>query len=292
MMSNKLFFEEAFLHKLERLSILYRQAARGPHQGERRSSKRGQSVEFSDFRPYTSGDDFRRIDWNAYARLERFFIKLFVEEQDLTVHLLLDASQSMDWGEPNKQKFATQAAGALGYIALLGLDRVRLCVLGTPPFPITRGKRSALNLFTRLDSIDTALSKGSPTAWLHAYAANAGTPGPLVLFSDLLGDGWQKGLQILAGRGFDITLMHILSPDEVRPDLEGDLKLLDSESGSALEVTADYNLLSRYIKDLQSWRSEWARFSAMRSMHYIPLESSLTLDDLLFAVLPARGVLQ
>ena len=93
-------------------------------QGERRSSRRGQSVEFSDFRPYSLGDDFRRIDWNAYARLERLFIKLFVAEEDTTLHLLVDSTRSMDWGEPNKLRYAIQAAGALGYIALVGLDRV------------------------------------------------------------------------------------------------------------------------------------------------------------------------
>ena len=109
-------FDEAFLYKLERLSILSRRAMAGQLQGERRSPKRGQSVEFADFRPYTPGDDFRRIDWNAYARLERFFLKLFVEEEDLTVHLLVDTSRSMDWGQPNKLWYAVRAAGALGYI--------------------------------------------------------------------------------------------------------------------------------------------------------------------------------
>jgi len=124
------FFEEGFLRRLERLALIARQASAGKTQGERRSQKRGQSVEFSDFRPYVAGDDFRRIDWNAYARLERFFIKLFVEEEDLTVHLLIDASRSMRWGEPQKLWYAAQVAGALGYIALTGLDRVTVTAVG------------------------------------------------------------------------------------------------------------------------------------------------------------------
>jgi uncharacterized protein (DUF58 family) len=115
--SQSMLFDEAFLRKLERIAILSKRAAAGQLQGERRSSKRGQSVEFADFRPYSSGDDFRRIDWNAYARLERFFIKLFIEEEDLTVHLLVDTSKSMDWGNPNKLEYAIRSAGALGYIA-------------------------------------------------------------------------------------------------------------------------------------------------------------------------------
>src|SRR5512137_563064 len=107
-------FDEQFLRKLERLALLSRRVSAGQMQGERRSPKRGQSVEFSDFRPYVTGDDFRRIDWNAYARLERFFIKLFVEEEDLTVHILIDNSRSMDWGKPNKLEYAIQVGGALG----------------------------------------------------------------------------------------------------------------------------------------------------------------------------------
>jgi len=129
-MSRDRLFDEAFLRKLERLAILSRRAMAGQLQGERRSPKRGQSVEFADFRPYAQGDDFRRIDWNAYARLERFFIKLFIEEEDLTVHLLVDTSRSMDWGQPNKLWYAVRAAGALGYVALAGLDRVTVTAFG------------------------------------------------------------------------------------------------------------------------------------------------------------------
>ena len=125
-------FDEAFLRRLEQLAILSRQALSGQMQGERRSAKRGQSVEFADFRPYALGDDFRRIDWNAYARLERFFIKLFVSEEDVTVHLLVDVSRSMDWGTPHKLDYALRAAGALGYVALVGLDRVTVTALGHP----------------------------------------------------------------------------------------------------------------------------------------------------------------
>jgi uncharacterized protein (DUF58 family) len=159
-------FEEAFLRKLERLALLSRRAAAGQLQGERRSARRGQSVEFADYRPYVLGDDFRRIDWNAYARLERFFIKLFVEERELTLHLLVDNSLSMDWGEPNKLAYAVRAAGALGYIALLGLDRVSLTAVGAPnqrslPTHSLRGKNQAPKLFQMLLDMQVAPPNGS-----------------------------------------------------------------------------------------------------------------------------------
>jgi uncharacterized protein (DUF58 family) len=104
-------FDSAFLRKLDRLALLTRRAMAGEIQGERRSPRRGSSVEFADFRPYAIGDDFRQIDWNLYARMERFFLKLFVAEEELTIHLLVDNTASMDWGEPNKFLYARRAAG-------------------------------------------------------------------------------------------------------------------------------------------------------------------------------------
>ncbi|GAB4539304.1 MAG: DUF58 domain-containing protein [Anaerolineae bacterium] len=337
-------FDEAFLQKLERLAILSRRAMAGQLQGERRSPRRGQSVEFADFRPYAPGDDFRRIDWNAYARLERFFIKLFVEEEDLTVHLLVDASRSMNWGQPDKLWYAVRAAGALGYVALTGLDRVTVTVLnsgddgGVGYFPPHRGKGQALALFGFLQAIERSSRLSPPPATfaaadtpprqagdrsvspppgrslsgeparpptglaphLRAYAASATQPGPLLLFSDLLDDGWPDGLRALASRGFEITVLHILAPDEVNPEvapwlsenLSGDFKLLDIETGAEVEITADYELLARYRHGLAAWQEELRRFCNARAIHYVPVETTLPLEELLFAWLRQRGVLR
>ncbi len=299
-MSERL-FTEGFLQRLERLSLAARKAALGQTQGERRSPRRGQSVEFADFRPYVAGDDFRRIDWNAYARLERFFIKLFVEEEDLTVHFVLDASQSMRWGQPDKLDYAVHAAGALAYVALAGLDRVALSAVGAPPglaqFPPVRGKRLALPLFNYLLALKAQPANGNgqrpdPARVLQQYAANAGRPGPLVLLSDLMDDGWQEGLRALSGRGFEITVVHILSPDEAEPDFEGDFRLLDAEDGAPVEITADYELLSRYRAGVTAWHEDWRRFCAARGISYVPALTSLALDELLFAWLQKKGVLR
>ncbi len=294
-MSERL-FPEPFLRQLERLALLYRRAAAGPLQGERRSARRGQSVEFSDFRPYAIGDDFRRIDWNAYARLERLFIKLFVEEQDVTVHLLIDASRSMDWGEPNKLAFAARLAGALGYIALVGLDRVVVSALGDGrplamrSLPAMRGKQMALPLFNFLQTISP--SNGSPVTALNTYAANASSPGPMLLISDLMDDGWQTGLSYLAGRGFEISVMHTLSPDEIDPDLNGDFRLVDSEGRSSVEISADFETLQRYRAVVSTWRETWRQFCAARRIHYVPISTAQSLEDMLFAQLPMQGVLK
>lgn len=290
-------FDEAFLRKLERLAILSRRSLAGQMQGERRSPKRGQSVEFADFRPYTMGDDIRRIDWNAYARLERFFIKLFVEEEDLTVHILLDTSRSMKWGEPDKFRYAQRSAGALAYIALTGLDRVTVSALGGSQGYLDaylsprRGKNQALALFQFLQN----LRPGGRTDLgprLKAYAASSLPPGPLVLFSDLLDDGWADGLRALASRGYEVTILHTLAPDEVDPQLAGDLKLRDLETQAEVEITADYDLLQRYRAGLEAWRRELAAFSVARGMNYVPVLTSIPLDELLFAILRQRGVLR
>jgi uncharacterized protein (DUF58 family) len=301
-------FDEAFLRRLERLAILSRRAVAGQLQGERRSAKRGQSVEFADFRPYSTGDDFRRIDWNAYARLERFFIKLFIEEEDLTVHLLIDTSRSMDWGEPNKLGYALRAAGALGYVALVGLDRVTVTAMGgaesnghgnTSYFPPHRGKGQALALFSFLGRLNSG-GRTSLAPRLASYAAAAPQPGPLLLFSDLLDERWPDGLNALAARGFEVSVLHLLAPEEVNPGMSpwlnaaatGDFKLRDVESGAEVEITADYELLERYRRGLADWQEELRRFCGARSMVYVPVETSLPLDDLLFAWLRRRGVLK
>jgi uncharacterized protein (DUF58 family) len=295
-MDGNLLFDEIFLRKLERISILARRATIGQMQGERRSPKRGQSVEFADFRPYSPGDDFRRIDWNAYARLERFFIKLFVEEQDITVHILIDNSRSMNWGEPNKLEYAIRTAGALGYIALTGLDRVTIRSLAGASstndyFPPRRGKQNAFALFSFLQSL-SANGHADLGQNLISYATTASYPGPLLLLSDLMDDRWADGLRALAGRGFEVSVLHILSPDEISPEISGDLKLLDSETNSPVEITAEFDLIERYRAGLAAWQAEIHHFCAARGMHYAPIATSLPFEELLFAWLRRQGVLK
>lgn len=287
------------MRRLERLSLAARKSIAGQTQGERRSPRRGQSVEFADFRPYTAGDDIRRIDWNAYARLEKFFIKLFVEEEDVTIHFIVDASRSMRWGDPNKLDYAIRTAGALGYVALCGLDRITALAVGAGRdgvFPPQRGKRQALAYFDYLQALANPsvnpAAAADPARSLRVYAAGVKQAGPLLILSDLMDDGWLDGLRDLSARGFEISLIHILAPDEAEPVLEGDLKLLDAEGGAAVEITADYELLSRYRQNLGTWQAGLKEFCLRRGMHYVPLVTSLPLDRLLFQWMRQRGLLR
>ncbi len=290
-------FDSAFLRKLDRLALLTRRAMTGEMQGERRSPRRGSSVEFADFRPYTPGDDIRQIDWNLYARMERFFLKLFVAEEELTIHLLIDNSLSMDWGDPNKLNYARRIAGAFGYVSLSSLDRVTVTAFGAggdkqaQQLHGVRGKRGAFPLFSFLQNLSTG-SGTDLAAACQRYMRTATNVGPLLLCSDLLDANWKEALRALSSRPFEITMLHILSPQEIDPQLEGDFRLVDSEGGPTVEITADADLLQRYYANFHSWRNEVESFCNGRGINYLFVDTSVPVEDLVLSQMRERGVLR
>ena len=287
-------FDAAFVRKLDRMALLMKRSMVGDMQGERRSPKRGSSVEFADFRPYTPGDDIRQIDWNLYARMERFFLKLFVAEQELTVHLLLDNTASMDWGDPNKLLYARRAAGALGYIALSSLDRVTVTAFaneGARLLPRVRGKRGALPLFDFLQKMPAGRG-GSFVDSCRRYARSARNAGPLILCSDLMDNQWEEALRALMTRPLEITLLHTLAPQEIRPQLDGDFRLVDAEGGEPIEITADLESLRRYEENLQQWRNEIETFCNGRGITYLFADTSVPVEEFVLSTLRRRGVLR
>jgi uncharacterized protein (DUF58 family) len=294
-MTTEPLLDSTFLRKLDRLAILTRRPMAGDIQGERRSPRRGSSVEFADFRPYAVGDDIRQIDWNLYARAERFYLKLFVAEEELNVHLLVDTSASMDWGAPNKLRYGKQLAAAFGYIALANLDRVSVTAFGAGPgsaqLPGVRGKRGAVPLFNFLQRLPAGQG-GDLSKACHRYIQTARNPGPLLLCSDLLDAGWKDALGALSSRPFEITVMHILAPQELEPELDGDFKLVDMESGAPVEISADLDLLRRYRENLASWRAEIESFCAGRGISYLPVDTSVAVEEFVLGRMRRRGVLR
>jgi uncharacterized protein (DUF58 family) len=287
-------FDEAFLRRLEQLELASRRLTAGRMKGERRSTRRGQSVEFADYRNYTSGDDLRQLDWNVYARLERLFIKLFVEEEDVTVHVLVDASRSMDFGDPNKLDFARRAAGALAYLGLASLDRVSVAFLGdgrATTLRAMRGKRRALELFRFLSEPRHERATGLASA-AREYASRLRGTGPLLLLSDLMDPGYLDALRDLAGTRCQLSVLHILAPEEIDPDVPADARLVDNETGQGIEVTGDDDLVDRYRTRLAEWQGEIAGFVGRRGGAYVAIPSDLDLADLLFDVLRRRRVVQ
>jgi uncharacterized protein (DUF58 family) len=287
-------FDEGFLRQLERLLLLLKSPVRGGLKGGRRSVKRGQSVEFADYRDYALGDDLRQLDWNVYARLERLFVKLFVEEEDVTITLLLDASASMATGRPEKLLFAKRAAAALGYIGLASEDRVAVSALGgrasrrqTP----LRGSGRVFRLLSNLSAVQPAPGPTDLVAAARHAAAQLHGRGVIVLMSDLLDPAADRVIRELAATRSELVVLHILSPDELDPQLEGDLRLVDSESGEGVDVTADLATIDAYRARLADWKQGFADLAARRRASYVDLASDTPLNDLIFAELRRRRVL-
>lgn len=287
-------FDEAFLRQLERLLLLMRAPVRGGLKGGRRSVKRGQSVEFADYRDYTPGDDLRQLDWNVYARLERLFVKLFVEEEDVTISLLIDASASMTYGTPAKLLFAKRAAAALGYIGLASEDRVRVTALAgriARRRAALRGSGRVFRLLADLSAIEAADGPTDLLAAARHAAAQLHGRGMVILLSDLLDPAADRVIRELAATGSELIVLHVLSRDELDPPLEGDLRLMDVETGEGLDVTVDLATLDAYKARLAAWKAGFADVAAKRRATYVDLPSDANLSDLMFAELRRRRVL-
>ena len=287
-------FDETFLRQLERLQLLMKRPVRGGLKGGRRSVKRGQSVEFADFRDYTLGDDLRQLDWNVLARLEKLFIKLYVEEEDITIHFLLDASASMVAGNPPKLLFAKRAAAALGYIGLASEDRVAVTALvaraGRRQVAL-RGSGRVFRLLAALSSISAADGPTDLVASVRHAAAQLSGRGVIVLLSDLLDPGADRVIRELAATGSEVIVLHVLSPEELDPTLEGDVRLVDVESGDGVDVTVDLATIDDYKVRLAAWQEGFADIAAKRGATYVPISTDLPLADLVFAELRRRRVL-
>ena len=287
-------FDEGFLRQLERRLLLMRSPVRGGLKGGRRSVKRGQSVEFADYRDYSLGDDLRQLDWNVYARLERLFVKLFVEEEDVTVTLMIDASASMASGTPGKLLFAKRAAAALGYIGLASEDRVAVTGLAGRSARRRTALRGSGRVFRLLADLSAIEAADGPTD-LVAAARHAGAQlhgrGVVILLSDLLDPGADRVIRELAATGSELIVLHVLSPDELDPALEGDLRLVDVESGDGMDVTVDLATIDAYKARLAAWKASLADTAAKRRATYVDLSSDVNLAELMFAELRRRRVL-
>jgi uncharacterized protein (DUF58 family) len=285
------FFSSEFLAQLERLTLASRRTFRGRVKGERRSPHKGQSVEFSDYRPYGIGDDLRYVDWNIYGRLDRLHVKLFVDEEDLCVHLLVDASSSMDFGRPTKLRYASRVAAALGFVGLVSLERVGVGVLrekvseGWPP---TRGR----NQFVALVDFLAGLRSGGATSLnqgLANYAMRAREPGLVVLFSDLLDPvGFEAGVRALLERRFEVHIVHVLTPEEVHPTLAGDLRLHDSETDELREITVDGEALRAYRQRLGQFLERVEGFCRSAEIGYRRVTTDMPVEE--FVLSHLRGL--
>jgi len=292
-------FDANTLYKLEQLSLVANKVRVGVMKGDRRSSKRGSSIEFADYRSYVQGDDLRRVDWNVFARLERPFIKLLEEEEDLAVHILIDSSLSMDWPESpeeeNKFVYGLRLAGALGHIALTSGDQLFITLMQNGNSQLWGPHRGRTNAMRMLMVLEQAKASGVVDLNRAAsrYAYRNYRPGLLFLISDFFSPGgYQGGLNLLESRGFEVVLIHVLSMAEIDPSIRGDVKLIDVETGAEAEMTLDSATLARYRRRLVSWQTEMADHAARRNIHYVPVNTSFPWEKLILQTIRTKGILK
>ena len=292
-------FDLSFLHQLEALQLATRRCFVGQTAGERRSPRHGAGLEFVDFRPYAHGDEPHQVDWNIYARTDRLIVKLFSEERDLCLHLLVDTSASMAFGEAPKIDCALRSAAALGYIALARHERLALSLLNERPqigFAPRKGRRQLFPLLKQLNTVQCS-GRASLGTSLVRYAAQCRTPGVAVIISDLLDppNEYRAGIGALLARGFDVQVLHVLADEELDPPLEGDLQLIDQETGTPID-NGDITFAARgraaYSKNLQQHCDEAARFCLHRSLAYLCVRSSTPLETPLLRRLRERHFLR
>ncbi|RRR69105.1 MAG: DUF58 domain-containing protein [Candidatus Viridilinea halotolerans] len=288
-------FDEHFLRRIERMSLQAQRTLRGnPASGEHRSQRQLPATIFSDHRPYSSGDDLRYVDWHVYARQNQVLVRLGEAEQDVHVHLLVDASQSMLLGEPSRLRLAQQLVGALGYLALAHSDRVRVVPFGPAagrPFGPVQGKNHTIALLRFISAIVPQPTTQLP-AVLQQYAREHPQGGMLIICSDLLAPGGlAEALRLLRPPRWQTLVLHLLEQTDLQPNLSGPLELEDSETGERMQLTLDAATLAAYRQNFTAWREDLARTCTRYGATYAPLMTHWPLEQQIIPYLRLRRLL-
>jgi len=272
-----------FMARLDALDVISRKILLGKLQGERRSKRRGQSVEFADHRPYVVGDDLRFVDWNVYGRLNQLFLKLFLEEQDLTVHVLADASASMSVGDPSKDLFTKRLTAALAYIGLVNNNRVTISLFADGvrmQLSNMRGRNYLPQMAELLLTTECDGFSDFEKACRDLAAGRIGSGITIVISDFLFKQGYEAALRRLLGARYDLYVIQVLSPQEISPELAGDLKLLDIEDADAAEITVSSALIKYYKRNLAGYCNELHDFCTHRGAVYVRANSADSVEAL------------
>jgi uncharacterized protein (DUF58 family) len=291
---NGMLLDPQFMARLDQLDVMSRKLLAGKMKGERRSKRRGQSVEFADYRNYVIGDDLRFIDWNIYARLDRLFLKLFLEEEDLSLYVILDVSKSTDYGDPHKATYIKKVAAALGYIGLVNYNRVSLCAMADGIVADTGAMRGRRRVTQMIDFV----TKLAPAGGSHfaesckRFALAHRHKGVCVVISDFFDKGgYENGLRYVAGGKYDLFCVQTLSPQEIEPDLQGDLKLRDMEDDDMAEVSITQPLMKQYKANLNAYCLAVKDYVTRRGGTYLFTSTAVPFDTLVLNYLRERGLL-
>jgi uncharacterized protein (DUF58 family) len=291
---NDLLLDPAFMARLDQLDLMSRKLLSGKLKGERRSKRRGQSVEFADYRNYVTGDDLRFIDWNIYARLDRLFLKLFLEEEDLALYLIVDVSKSCDYGDPHKADYIKRVTAALAYIGLVNYNRVSISAMANGIVAETGAMRGRGRVPQMLDFVSRLKPEG-PSLFAESckrFALAHRSKGVCVVLSDFFDKGgYESGLRYVAGGKYDLFAVQTLSPQEIDPPLQGDLKLKDMEDDDMAEVSITQPLIKQYKANLNAYCLALKEYITRRGGTYLFTSTSVPFDTLVLNYLRERGLL-
>lgn len=288
-------FDGDFFRSLSRVSLISGQRMNGGRGGMRRSSSKGSSVEFSDFREYLPGDDIRRIDWNAYGRTERLFIKLFMQEQEGLYTIILDTSRSME----EKSVMAARLAGMFGHLALQAQDRIRLATVTSGEAKIEKGLSGMQSQSLFLSQIQRAEFTGETDLWHSIRKIPFPRRGVTIVLSDFMDrdttshhmDTIRETLRYLCYQKQEILLVQILDREEIHPELEGTLCLVDAETEEKLRVTMSGKLKKQYEKEQERFRRELEQLAKGYQAKFIQAHTGMPLEQVIYTGLQ-KGMLE
>lgn len=288
-------FDDEFQRKLDYLAMVSRRVFSGAMRAERRTKKTGSGVEFADHRDYAPGDDFRYLDWSAYQRFDRLLVRLFEEEEDLSIYFILDTSSSMGFGDGEKLRHGKRLAAALAYVGLANLDRIAI-VTATDEIsgrmPSTRGKARIFRIFRFLRGVSASGHTDLGEA-MKTFVAQHKRRGLAVLLTDLYDPaGFERGINVLRYAKFEPFVLHLVDPAEARPDLRGDVRVYDCETGDEREVTVTAKVLERYAAAWEEYLDEARRFCTSRQVSYFRADVNVPFDELILRVFRRGGFLR
>lgn len=285
-------FDAEFMKKLDAIVINTRMMMNTGTGGNRKSRSKGSSVEFSDFREYVPGDDFRRIDWNAFGRFDKLFVKLFMEEREAMVNIFIDGSRSMHFGEPKKSLAALRLSGVLAYLSLNNLDRVCLNSLNgafVKQSPAFSGRGMFQHCVDFLENLRfesvTDLNSGIKKKDFNGSGVS-------IVLSDFFNPGGiEDAVKYLLYKKQEVILVHILAPEELNPDIEGQIRLLDSETDEARDISVTPALLKQYDKALNSFINNIREFCTRMGVAYIQISTAESIEKIVFEEFTGAGIL-
>lgn len=288
-------FDDEFQRKLDYLTVVSRRVFSGAMRAERRTKKSGSGVEFADYRDYTAGDDFRTVDWNAYQRFDRLLVRLYEEEEDLSIYFIVDTSASMGFGDAEKLRHAKRLCAALAYVGLANLDRITVVTASdeiSGRMPSTRGKARIFRIFRFLRAVKAEGATDLGDA-MKTFVAQHKRRGLAVLISDLYDPaGFERGINVLRYAKFEPFVLHVVDPSEARPDLKGDVRIYDCETGNEREVTITPKVLERYGNAWEKYLDGVRQFCTSHQVSYFRADVTVPFDELILRVFRRGGFLR